>query len=174
MESPPLYVIVFNDGSIKQMKGTYEEVLAHAREQAGRFTIYTQDEYEAQFGPLLSKSHLLDKMESAGEPIIKKGDHETSEDDEDPYKQTLIDTIQKLRDSGGEIFGQAINLAMKGERKDLNDRFEVGDEVRFYMEDLEATNDVNVQKLVTLLDRIEETLNSLRNINGLSNEDLGG
>ncbi len=171
MESPPLYVIVFNDGSIKQMKASYEEVLAHAREQGGRFTIYTQDEYEAQFGSLLSASSLLDKMASAGDPHIKQGNPETSEDEEASYQQSIIDTIQQLQEAGDQVFTQALNIAMNGERKDLNDRFEVGDEVRFYLEDLEAVNDPNVQHLVALLGRIQETMDSLRNINGLNEND---
>lgn len=63
---------------------------------------------------------------------------------------------------------------MKGERKDLSDKFETGDVVPFKMEDLEAVNNQNVQKLVGLLNSIEATMHSLENLNGLNREDWEG
>ena len=168
------FVIIFSDQSLETMYGTSKEVLDYAESKDNKFAVYTKADYEAEFGPIKPQSNLLDKMQSAGEGKVKAKSHEEPENEPDPYKQCIIDTIQKLQESGDGVFTQAINLAMKGERKDLNDRFETGDEVRFYMEDLESVTDPNVQKLVALLDSIEETMHSLTNINGLNNEDLGG
>ncbi len=166
------FVIIFSDQSIETMYGTSQEVHDYAESNDNKFAVYTKAAYEAEFGPIQPQSNLLDKMQSAGEGKIKEKSDAEPENTPDPYKQCIIDTINKLKEGGDDVFTQAINLAMKGERKDLNDRFETGDEVRFYMEDLESVSDPNVQKLVALLDRIEETMQSLANINALNNEDL--
>lgn len=165
------YVIVFSDGTHEWMYGTSNEVLDYAESKSNKFSMYNEEEYEKTYGPLKSNSNLLDRMQSGGEGKIKEKSNDEPENGNDSYKQWIIDTIQKLQDSGDEIFGQAINLAMKGERQDLNERFETDDEVRFYMEDLESVNDINVQKLVALLESMEETIRSLENINGLNEDD---
>jgi hypothetical protein len=166
------FVIIFSDQSLETMYCTSKEVLDYAESKDNKFAVYTKAHYEAEFGPIQPQSSLLDKMQSAGAGKVKDKSEEEPENPHDPYKQCLIETIQKLKEGGDDVFTQAVNLTMKGERKDLNDRFETGDEVRFYMEDLESVSDPNVQKLVALLDTMEETMNSLANINGLKNEDL--
>lgn len=167
------FFIVFETHT-EEMYGTSKEVADYAESKSNKFAFYNAEEYKKEFGQLPPNSNLLDKMKSGGEGSIKEKSIDEPENHHDPYKQCIIETINKLNDSGQEVFSQALNLAMSGENKALNDKFEAGDEVRFNMEDLESVNDANVQKLVGLLNSMEETMNSLANLNGLSEEDLEG
>ena len=181
------YYIVFPGSHTEEMYGTSNEVAEYAESKANKFIMYDEDEYRKmkeneinsliqeyknEFGQLPPNSNLLDKMNNAGEGSIQEKSNDEPQNHHDPYKQCIIETINKLNDSGTEVFSQALNLAMSGENKDLNDKFEAGDVVKFNMEDLESVNDANVQKLVGLLNSIEETMNSLADLNGLSEEDL--
>lgn len=172
----PTYIVVFQDGSKKRYVSNEIDLSAYTK--YGPVSIYTKDdfikqygqaEYDREFGPEDREKPagtLLDKMESAGEPTVKKQD--SGQEDEDAYRQNITDTLQHLQEAGDQVFSHALNLAMKGELKDFDDAFEEGTVMKFNQADLENLSDANVLKLMGLLNAISATMDSLQNINGIN------
>lgn len=170
------FIIVYRNGEIERFHGTSNEVFNYAMSKSEKFAFYTRDEYESEFGPLEesdTRTHLQKKMESAGEPRVVSKDEAEPEKPQDPYRQTIIDSFQHLQEFGDQVFSQALNLAMQNEWQDINEQFDDHETLNFGLEDLAQLHDPNVQKLVTLIYRIDETMASLENINDLSDEEKG-
>lgn len=171
------YVILFPNGAIELIQGTAKEAMDYAFGISEKFTLYEKGEYEAEFGPLTgddAKTHLQKKMESSEPSELNVQNKPEQENTPDPYRQTIIDTFQLLREMGDQVFSQAVNLAMENEWKELNEKFDEEDTVKFNIEDLEQLNDPNVQKLVELINSIDATMSTLENINDLGIEEKEG
>lgn len=87
-------------------------------------------------------------------------------------RKQIIETIQKLIEARDMIFTQIVNLAMSGEIKHLENAFDIGDEYSFVLSHFEDLEDQNVQKLITLCKKAEETIFSLMNINGINENEV--
>lgn len=171
------YIVAFQDGSKRLHSDNELDLSIYMK--GGPVTIYSKEDFIAQFGQAeydnefgtgeekKPSSSLMDRMASAGEPEpVKK-----EEEQPDSYQDNVIKAIKQLREAGDEVFTQALNLAMKGELNDFDEAFDEGDVLRFNQEDLENLNDPNVLKLMGLLNNIGETMESLRNMNGLGEND---
>lgn len=93
-------------------------------------------------------------------------------DETDIYRTHLITAYQNILDFKSELFTDALNIAMAGDMKEVNEAFEEGDVFTFSMEHLENSNDANLQKLVELLKNIDNTLASLSNLNNIQESEL--
>lgn len=86
---------------------------------------------------------------------------------QNPYRETLQATLEKLVRMRGEIFDCLLQLAVTGELKEWADAVPVGECHTFSTELFAACDDANMQILVRLLNRVEQTADSLCNINAL-------
>jgi hypothetical protein len=60
---------------------------------------------------------------------------------------------------------------MNGDLRDVNDAFDEGDEYSFTLEHLKGGSDINVARLVGLLEMIEQTVDTTINLNALKKKD---
>lgn len=88
------------------------------------------------------------------------------------HRDQILETIENLIEARNIIFSQIVNLAMSGEMNHIASAFEVGDEYSFVLSHFEDVNDVNVQRLVSLCKKCEETIFSLMNLNGISENEV--
>ncbi len=88
------------------------------------------------------------------------------------YRTLLIEAINKLEDFNSIIYNLVLNLGMQGELKEVDDLFENGEIVNFKLEDFKNLTDQNVQHLIELMAFIDEKYHTLKNINGISDDDL--
>ncbi|TVR78556.1 MAG: hypothetical protein EA412_08980 [Chitinophagaceae bacterium] len=89
---------------------------------------------------------------------------------ESTYREMLYETVNNLSKLREDIFETTLNLAMSNELKEINDVFEEGDVYHFELEHLKGGSDVNVIKLLDIIEHIDSTTESLININALDTE----
>ncbi len=85
-----------------------------------------------------------------------------------PYKDQLLQTVDKLFELRHDVFTQVINLSMAGEMKEVDDAFEAGDEYQFELESFEEGSDANVNLLVDLVKQIQIVHDSICNLNNIA------
>jgi len=90
----------------------------------------------------------------------------------EPYREKLILTYKYLLGVHEELLTRTINVAMTGELEDINSTFKPGDSFQFDKDMFRDTKDENVLNLITLHDDLEDVMNSLANINKLTEEEL--
>ncbi len=88
------------------------------------------------------------------------------------YRTLLIKTINNLEDFNSIIYDSVLNLSMQGELREVDDMFENGEIVNFKLADFRELSDQNVQQLLEVMDFISEKYHTLKNINGISDDDL--
>ena len=71
-----------------------------------------------------------------------------------------------------ELLTRTINVGMTGEMADINKTFIVGDTYDFDVEQFRGTPDINLNKLIGFYDELENLMNSLANINSITEEEL--
>jgi hypothetical protein len=90
------------------------------------------------------------------------------------YRDKILLSYRALEKSHDALTDRIINLGMLGEYAEINDVFEPGDTFQFNMEMFRDSKDENLLLLFRLFDKLEETMNSLANINGITKEELDG
>ncbi|MBZ9730380.1 hypothetical protein LB467_11855 [Salegentibacter sp. JZCK2] len=71
-----------------------------------------------------------------------------------------------------ELLTRIINMGMTGEYSEVNMVLKPGDTYKFDLEQFRETKDTNLNKLLTFFDELEHLMNSLANINGITEEEL--
>ena len=89
-----------------------------------------------------------------------------------PYRQNLALTYNVLLEMHEKLFTRIINLEMQGDLADISHSFQVGDSYQFEMEQFRDSRDPNVQLLVAFHDQLEETMDTLANINVITQQEL--
>jgi hypothetical protein len=89
-----------------------------------------------------------------------------------PYREKILMTYKFLIKMHEELLTRTINVGMTGELAEVNKVFAVGDTFKFDVEQFRGTNDVNLNKLLAFFDELENVMNSLANINGITQEEL--
>lgn len=87
-------------------------------------------------------------------------------------RKKILEVIQNLIEAREIIFTQIVNLSMSGELKHLENAFDVGDEYDFKLKHFEIIEDTNVQKLVKLCKNTEETIFTILDLNGISENEV--
>lgn len=87
-------------------------------------------------------------------------------------RSQILETIESLIETRDIIFTQIVNLAMSGEMKHIENAFDIGDEYSFELAHFEDIEDINVQKLISLCKKTEETVFSLMNLNGINENEV--
>ena len=88
------------------------------------------------------------------------------------YREHIVITYQHLLDFHQRLFTRIICVGMSGELKEIQDTFEVGDSYHFEIDQFRDLKDVNVHKLIRFYDQLEEVMNSLANLNAITEEEL--
>lgn len=88
------------------------------------------------------------------------------------YREQITHIITNLIEAREIIFEQIVNLAMSNELKHLQDAFEQGDIYSFSLNHFEKIDDVNVQKLVKLCQKSEETIFTIMDLNGINENEV--
>ena len=88
------------------------------------------------------------------------------------YRGNLITTYKYLISVRNDLMTQAINLAMIGELKHIDEAFDVGDTFNFDIDQLKGSNDVNLNLIITHYEDLENMMESLANLNAITEEDL--
>jgi len=89
-----------------------------------------------------------------------------------PYRYNLVKSYNVLLNLHERLFNRIINVEMLGDLADISNTFQPGDSYFFQIEQFRDSKDRNVQLLVELYDRLEDTMNSLANINSITEEEL--
>lgn len=89
----------------------------------------------------------------------------------DNYRENLKEALKNLITVNKSIFDSLIPISMQGELKDFNDSVPIGEIHQFDFELFKNSDDTNVQLLVKLIENVEETFETIKNINSISLDD---
>ena len=81
-------------------------------------------------------------------------------------------TYRELLKFDEELLERIINVGMTGQLAEINEVFQKNDIFQFDKEMFWETNDQNLNLLLELHDRLEDTMNSFANINNINQEEL--
>ncbi len=84
------------------------------------------------------------------------------------YRETIKDALKNLVAVNGQIFNSIVPVAMLGELKDWNDSVPVGEEYQFSFDLFKNCEDTNIQLLVKLVEKVEETFQTMVYINNIN------
>ncbi len=87
------------------------------------------------------------------------------------YKSNLKETLKNLINVNESIYNSIINISTQGDLKEWNDTISVGESFKFDFELFKSSDDTNVQLLMELIEKIDSTYETIKNINGLIIED---
>lgn len=87
------------------------------------------------------------------------------------YRDTLKESADLMISLGRQLFTCVINLAMKGELKDVDDAFSTGETLTYKEDDFRKLSDQNIQLIYEVLDVISKVHSSLVNINDISEDE---
>jgi len=88
------------------------------------------------------------------------------------YREKILMAYKYLLEVHEELLTRTINVGMTGEMANINKTFIVGDTYNFEVEQFRGTTDINLNKLIGFYDELENLMNSLANINGITEEEL--
>ena len=88
------------------------------------------------------------------------------------YRKRLIETINILIDSEGQLFNVSVHLLMSGELKEVDEVFEVGDVYEFNLNYFKTSDDINVKQMAVLIEQLRGTVEFLMNVNNIKENDL--
>lgn len=88
------------------------------------------------------------------------------------YREKIILAYRAMLETHEELIDRIINVGMCGEFAEINQVFKEGDTYKFNLEQFRGTDDANLNLLLKLFDELEETMNSLVNLNGITEEEL--
>ena len=89
------------------------------------------------------------------------------------YKECLKDALENLKTANGNIYNCMIQVLMQGEMKEWNDQVPIGEVHSFDYELFKNSTDTNIQLLVKVIETVDDTYNSIKNINGIEMEEEG-
>jgi hypothetical protein len=84
------------------------------------------------------------------------------------YKENLRDALQNLIKVNQSIFDSLISISMQGDLKEWSDSVPIGEIHQFDFTLFKNSDDVNIQLLVKLIETVDETFESIKNINSIS------
>lgn len=88
------------------------------------------------------------------------------------YRNHLIKTTQNLIETEQILFTNALNLCMFGELSDVDNAFDQNDKFTFNLDLLKSVDDLNVKKIVSIIESIQEKIKYLINVNLITEIEL--
>lgn len=86
----------------------------------------------------------------------------------DNYKSNLKSALENLIKVNESIFNSLIDISMQGDLKEWNDTVPIGEAHHFDFELFKNSDDTNIQMLVKLIETVDETFESIKNINSIT------
>ena len=88
----------------------------------------------------------------------------------DNYKENLKEALINLNNVNQTIFDSIVSVSMQGELKEWNDSVPIGESHQFSFELFKNSSDTNIQLLVKLIENVDATFESIKNINSIELE----
>jgi hypothetical protein len=88
------------------------------------------------------------------------------------YRETIIETLNKLEVAQTRLFTAMVNVGMKGTHIDIDTVFDLGEVYDFEIEMFEDSGDANLDIIVKLLKQMEAAKQSLMNLNAIDEDDI--
>lgn len=85
----------------------------------------------------------------------------------DNYRENIKEALKNLIRVNESIYGSIIDVSMQGDLKDFNDAVPIGEVHHFDFELFKNSDDTNVQLLIKLMETVDETFESIKNINSI-------
>ncbi len=83
------------------------------------------------------------------------------------YRENLKEALKNLIKVNGIIYYSCIDIVMQGELKEWNKSVPIGEVHQFDFELFKNSDDTNIQLLVKLMETVDETFETIKNINSL-------
>jgi hypothetical protein len=85
----------------------------------------------------------------------------------DSYRENLKEALKNLIRVNESIYSSIIDVSMQGELKEFNDAVPIGEVHQLDFELFKNSDDTNVQLLIKLMETVDETFESIKNINSI-------
>ena len=85
----------------------------------------------------------------------------------DNYRENLKEALKNLIKVNESIYSSLIDISMQGELKEFNDAVPIGEVHQFDFELFKNSDDTNIQLLVKIMENVDETFESIKNINSI-------
>ncbi|MBS1666469.1 MAG: hypothetical protein JST58_03750 [Bacteroidetes bacterium] len=85
----------------------------------------------------------------------------------DNYRENLKEALKNLIRVNESIYGSIIDVSMQGDLKEFNDAVPIGEVHQLDYELFKNSDDTNVQLLIKLIETVDETFESIKNINSI-------
>ncbi|HET7118597.1 MAG TPA: hypothetical protein VFI29_19030 [Hanamia sp.] len=89
------------------------------------------------------------------------------------YRESLEDALKNLFEINGRIYDSLIPIAMTGELNEWNDPVPIGETHNFDFELFKNCSDTNIQLLVKLIEKVDETYQTIKNVNAIETKEDG-
>jgi hypothetical protein len=86
------------------------------------------------------------------------------------YKESLAEALRTLVEVNERIYDSLIYIETQGELKEWNDSVPVGEVHQFDFELFRNSDDTNIQLLVKLIEKVDETYRTIKSMNGIEME----
>jgi hypothetical protein len=86
------------------------------------------------------------------------------------YRENLKEALKNLIRVNESIYSSIIDVSMQGELKEFNDAVPIGEVHQLDWELFKNSDDTNVQLLIKLMETVDETFESIKNINSINLE----
>lgn len=83
------------------------------------------------------------------------------------YKEQLKEVLENLHSINGIILNCLVGVSMTGEYKEWSDATAIGTVVNFDFEFFKDVDDMNIQMLLELKQKVDETFQRIENLNGI-------
>ncbi len=83
------------------------------------------------------------------------------------YRENLKEALKNLIKVNESIYGSCIDISVQGDLKEWNNSVPIGEEHQFEFELFKNSDDTNIQLLVKLIETVDETFESIKNINNI-------
>ena len=85
----------------------------------------------------------------------------------DSYRENLKEALKNLIRVNESIYSSIIDVSMQGELKEFNDAVPIGEVHQLDFELFKNSDDTNVQLLIKLMETVDETFESIQNVNSI-------
>ena len=83
------------------------------------------------------------------------------------YRLKLSEACTAIANERNSLFTAMINVGMSGEFKELDELFEEGEYFQFEKGQFQQCKDINLEILLELIEKLDETYSKLMNLNAL-------
>ncbi len=87
------------------------------------------------------------------------------------YRANLKEALKNLIKVNESIYGSCIDISVQGDLREWNNSVPIGEVHQFEFELFKNSDDTNIQLLVKLIETVDETFESIKNINNIKLEE---